>query len=102
MLFRNFFTFQVLAEEEFSPLKNSNDKETDCLNTCLNDLSKNHFKWLNSAGVLNNIKFDGKIFISPLITYSGEGFNENVEQWRKKIENIIRVNSNASKIVLKL
>ena len=47
---RNFVLWEVLREEEFSPLKNANDAKSDNPTTCRNDLMEQHFKWLKRAG----------------------------------------------------
>ncbi|KAF7639341.1 hypothetical protein Mgra_00001305 [Meloidogyne graminicola] len=42
----NFLLWQVLVEEEFSPLKNVNSVGKDCLQTCLNDFNGINGKWI--------------------------------------------------------
>lgn len=42
--------FEVLRNEEFSPLKNGLDAKVDNPTTCLNDMSKLHKQWLKDAG----------------------------------------------------
>lgn len=88
-IYRNFLVYEVLPCTEFSPLKNSNNVGRDCLSTCQNDLSTNHLKWIQSAGIEIDIKKletnQIKIFLSPLLTYAGEGLTE--ENIKKNIIN---------------
>jgi UDP-N-acetylglucosamine/UDP-N-acetylgalactosamine diphosphorylase len=46
----NFAIWEVLREEEFSPLKNGEDAKSDNPTTCRNDLMEQHLKWLKKAG----------------------------------------------------
>jgi UDP-N-acetylglucosamine/UDP-N-acetylgalactosamine diphosphorylase len=80
----NFAIWEVLREEEFSPLKNGEDAKSDNPTTCRNDLMEQHLKWLKKAGA-NLIKDDfsvlpvPKLEISPLVSYNGE----NLESFLK-------------------
>ena len=47
---RNFAIWEVLREEEFSPLKNGEDAKKETPTTCRNDLSAQHQRWLIKAG----------------------------------------------------
>uniref|UniRef100_A0A7E4UQQ4 UDP-N-acetylglucosamine diphosphorylase n=1 Tax=Panagrellus redivivus TaxID=6233 RepID=A0A7E4UQQ4_PANRE len=47
----NFFVLEVDRNEEFSPLKNSNDIGTDCAVTCKNSLISRQKKWIELSGV---------------------------------------------------
>lgn len=79
-----FAIWEVPREEEFSPLKNSDDARKDCPSTCRSDLYTQHYKWLKSAGAL----FENKIVeqqstkiefeVSPLVSYNGEGLSQLV------------------------
>jgi len=77
----NFVLWEVLREEEFSPLKNANDAKSDNPTTCRNDLMEQHFKWLKRAGaslkrdknLLSNPDYSvPKLEISSLVSYNGE------------------------------
>lgn len=46
---KNFLVWQVLASEEFSPLKNANSAGKDCLTTCLADFNGINGKWIKEA-----------------------------------------------------
>jgi UDP-N-acetylglucosamine/UDP-N-acetylgalactosamine diphosphorylase len=53
---RNFAIWEVVREDEFSPLKNSNDSKKDSPETCKQDLMALHYKWLNASGAQMKIK----------------------------------------------
>uniref|UniRef100_A0A914L313 UDP-N-acetylglucosamine diphosphorylase n=1 Tax=Meloidogyne incognita TaxID=6306 RepID=A0A914L313_MELIC len=46
---KNFLVWQVLASEEFSPLKNADSAGKDCLKTCLADFNGINGKWIKEA-----------------------------------------------------
>ncbi|CAK5050714.1 unnamed protein product [Meloidogyne enterolobii] len=48
-IFRNFLVWQVLASEEFSPLKNADSAGKDCLKTCLADFNGINGKWIKEV-----------------------------------------------------
>ena len=50
--FSNFAIWEVLREEEFSPLKNADDAKSETPTTCRMDLSALHTKWLVKAGAI--------------------------------------------------
>lgn len=77
----NFAIWEVLREEEFSPLKNGDDAKKETPTTCRNDLSTQHLKWLINAGATfqadkKHIQENGHnqdvVEISPLVSYNGE------------------------------
>jgi UDP-N-acetylglucosamine/UDP-N-acetylgalactosamine diphosphorylase len=77
MIFRNFAIWEVLREEEFSPLKNNLDAKSDNARTCKEDISNLHSRWLEKAGAslvedyeVNDTRLECEI--SPLVSYSGE------------------------------
>ncbi|KAM4719262.1 UDP-N-acetylhexosamine pyrophosphorylase-like protein 1 isoform 2-T2 [Anableps anableps] len=86
---RNFVVFEVLREEEFSPLKNSDGAAADTPTTARNSLLAQHCRWAAAAGAAlldergNSIQIppspsaekhpEVKCEISPLVSYFGEG-----------------------------
>jgi UDP-N-acetylglucosamine/UDP-N-acetylgalactosamine diphosphorylase len=78
----NFAIWEVLREDEFSPLKNGDDAKKETPTTCRNDLSNQHLKWLLEAGATfaadiepireNEHQSRLDIEISPLVSYNGE------------------------------
>ncbi|KAM4877839.1 UDP-N-acetylhexosamine pyrophosphorylase-like protein 1 [Thomomys bottae] len=86
---KNFVAFEVLREEEFSPLKNDHTAARDNPSTARRALLTQHYRWALQAGVrfldahgtqlpaLLNIPPGGDppaiCEISPLVSYSGEG-----------------------------
>ncbi|KAK7098234.1 hypothetical protein V1264_002575 [Littorina saxatilis] len=97
----NFAVWDVLREEEFSPLKNADGAAKDTPTTCRNDLCALHRRYAIAAGAVfvhadgtpytdiqskQNGKADGQSThdtddtvsceISPLISYAGEGLEE--------------------------
>ncbi|XP_075041485.1 UDP-N-acetylhexosamine pyrophosphorylase-like protein 1 [Mixophyes fleayi] len=88
---RNFVAFEVVREEEFSPLKNADTAEKDTPTTARRALLWQHYRWALRAGA----KFtdaNGRVIagnsgvpelvdppavceISPLISYFGEGLH---------------------------
>lgn len=78
---RNFAIWEVLREDDFSPLKNGDDAAKETPTTCRNDLYNQHVKWLVKAGatfqpdldpVGENAKVANECEISPLVSYNGE------------------------------
>lgn len=93
---KNFVVWEVLREDEFSPLKNADGAEKDTPATCKNDLMSLHYRWLISAGAIFHHEPGSPIpfiqsrqdysdqlnticEISPLVSYDGEGLVEFVE-----------------------
>ncbi len=71
---RNFAIWEVLREQEFSPLKNGNDEKKETPTTCRNDLYAQHVRWLKEAGAIIESQ-NGQVVhceISPLVSYNGE------------------------------
>lgn len=66
---KNFVTWEVPRETEFSALKNSDDAKKDCPSTAKHDLLKLHNRYINDNG--GTVEGD-EVEISPLLSYSGE------------------------------
>jgi len=77
-----FAIWEVPRDQEFSPLKNSDEAKKDCPSTCRADLYAQHYTWLKNAGAMFDHKMDqvGKVLfeVSPLVSYNGEGLREHV------------------------
>ncbi|RNA30076.1 UDP-N-acetylhexosamine pyrophosphorylase [Brachionus plicatilis] len=77
-----FAIWEVPRDQEFSPLKNSDEAKKDCPATCRADLYAQHYTWLKNAGALFDHKMDygGRVMfeISPLVSYNGEGLRQHV------------------------
>jgi UDP-N-acetylglucosamine/UDP-N-acetylgalactosamine diphosphorylase len=71
-----FVVWEVLREDEFSVLKNSDDAKVDCPSTTRKDVLSLHKKWLLNSGA---IKVEGDVEICPLISYSGENLLDIVK-----------------------
>ncbi|XP_023371900.1 UDP-N-acetylhexosamine pyrophosphorylase-like protein 1 isoform X1 [Otolemur garnettii] len=87
---KNFVAFEVLREEEFSPLKNADPANRDSPCTVRQALLAQHYQWALQAGArfldahraqlpeLPSFPLNGDppaiCEISPLVSYSGEGF----------------------------
>uniref|UniRef100_A0A7M4EUR7 UDP-N-acetylglucosamine pyrophosphorylase 1 like 1 n=2 Tax=Crocodylus porosus TaxID=8502 RepID=A0A7M4EUR7_CROPO len=86
---KNFVAFEVLREEEFSPLKNADTGDKDTPTTARRALLSQHYRWALKAGARfldeNGCRIPEKISlsgtedppavceISPLVSYFGEG-----------------------------
>ncbi|KAL7293730.1 hypothetical protein TKK_0012800 [Trichogramma kaykai] len=64
-----FAAWEVLREDEFSGLKNSDSAKEDCPTTARNHILDLHRRWLLKSGAKN---VDGNVEISPLLSYAGE------------------------------
>lgn len=88
---RNFVAFEVVREDEFSPLKNADGSATDNPTTARNSLLAQHCRWVTSAGAtlldkygnplpLPSVSADdsppAQCEISPLVSYFGEGLEQ--------------------------
>ncbi|KAG7235545.1 hypothetical protein INR49_002591 [Caranx melampygus] len=80
---RNFVAFEVVREDEFSPLKNADGAATDTPTVARNSLLAQHCRWATAAGA-KLLDQHGKspkasdsspaqCEISPLVSYFGEG-----------------------------
>ncbi len=82
--------FEIVREEEFSPLKNASGAGKDCPETCRRDLYNLHKRYITRAGgrflerattgsaAAATNSSDGldeldEVEISPLVSYAGEG-----------------------------
>ncbi|KAM6958774.1 UDP-N-acetylhexosamine pyrophosphorylase-like protein 1 [Aplochiton taeniatus] len=86
---RNFVAFEVMREEEFSPLKNADEQAVDTPTTARDSLLAQHYRWALAAGAIflddhgkplpSNLKEASAgpppavCEISPLVSYFGEG-----------------------------
>lgn len=73
-------TFGIMSvnrDDEFAPVKNSNDASTDTPNTARQLLSNQSIRWLKNHGVKiekdENDERNNECEISPLLSYAGEG-----------------------------
>lgn len=89
---RNFVVFEVVREDEFSPLKNAAGSATDNPTTARNSLLAQHCRWAMSAGATlldehgNTVPPTASVSagnsppaqceISPLVSYFGEGLEQ--------------------------
>ncbi|XP_029646557.1 UDP-N-acetylhexosamine pyrophosphorylase [Octopus sinensis] len=87
---KNFAVWEVVREDEFSPLKNADGKPKDTPTTCRLALQNLHCRYIVNAG--GTVKLpDGSSFcenddiqntpvceISPLVSYAGEGLEKLV------------------------
>jgi UDP-N-acetylglucosamine/UDP-N-acetylgalactosamine diphosphorylase len=79
--------FEIVREEEFSPLKNASGAGKDCPETCRRDLYNLHKRYITRAGgrflhdrPAGNVaaaaageELPDEVEISPLVSYAGEG-----------------------------
>ncbi|XP_049752484.1 UDP-N-acetylhexosamine pyrophosphorylase-like protein 1 isoform X4 [Elephas maximus indicus] len=89
---KNFVAFEVLREEEFSPLKNADPADRDSPSTARRALLTQHYRWALQSGA-RFLDAHGALLptlpglpgsedplaiceISPLVSYSGEGLEE--------------------------
>ncbi|KAM9207659.1 UDP-N-acetylhexosamine pyrophosphorylase-like protein 1 [Dugong dugon] len=92
---KNFVAFEVLREEEFSPLKNADPADRDSPSTARRALLAQHYRWALQAGA-HFLDTRGALLptlpglpgseeppaiceISPLVSYSGEGLEEYLQ-----------------------
>ncbi|TDH01759.1 hypothetical protein EPR50_G00166100 [Perca flavescens] len=89
---RNFVVFEVVREDEFSPLKNADGAATDNPTTARNSLLAQHCRWATAAGATlldehgNTLPLTASASagdshpalceISPLVSYFGEGLEQ--------------------------
>lgn len=89
---RNFVVFEVVREDEFSPLKNADGAAKDSPTTARNSLLAQHCRWATSAGATLLDEHDNPLppsasisaedstpaqfEISPLVSYFGEGLEQ--------------------------
>lgn len=57
--------------------QNADSTGKDCLKTCRRDLARNHRVWLRNVGLLPDNSLTSTVYISPLVSYEGEGLNSN-------------------------
>lgn len=69
---RHFAAWEVMREDEFSALKNSDAAKIDCPSTARKAVLSQHKRWLLSAGA-NEV--DGDVEICPLVSYGGENLS---------------------------
>uniref|UniRef100_A0A1A8MEP6 UDP-N-acteylglucosamine pyrophosphorylase 1, like 1 n=1 Tax=Nothobranchius pienaari TaxID=704102 RepID=A0A1A8MEP6_9TELE len=88
---KNFVVFEVVREDEFSPLKNADGAVSDTPTVARNSLLSQHSRWVSSAGA-TLLDRDGTVIrpascssadqhpaeceISPLVSYFGEGLEQ--------------------------
>ncbi|XP_073077211.1 UDP-N-acetylhexosamine pyrophosphorylase-like protein 1 isoform X1 [Manis javanica] len=86
---KNFVAFEVLRDEEFSPLKNADSADRDTPSTARRALLAQHYRWALQAGahfldahgvqlpempsLPSSAEPPAVCEISPLVSYSGEG-----------------------------
>ncbi|XP_034649701.1 UDP-N-acetylhexosamine pyrophosphorylase-like protein 1 isoform X2 [Trachemys scripta elegans] len=91
---QNFVAFEVLREEEFSPLKNADTADTDTPTAARRALLSQHYRWALKAGARfldeNGSRIPEKLNlsgtedppavceISPLVSYFGEGLEAHM------------------------
>nr|XP_046230835.1 UDP-N-acetylhexosamine pyrophosphorylase-like protein 1 [Scatophagus argus] len=89
---RSFVVFEVVREDEFSPLKNADGAATDNPTTARNSLLAQHCRWATAAGATlldehgNTLPATASVSagdnppaqceISPLVSYFGEGLEQ--------------------------
>jgi len=72
---------EVLREEEFSPLKNSDSSPSDNPTTCRRHLSALHKKYIIRAGgkFVDGASPDALCEVAPCFSYAGEGLEQYVK-----------------------
>jgi len=87
---QNFGVWEVLREEEFSPLKNADGASNGTPTTCRQDLQAQHRRFLTAAGgALTGSQDDAVCEISALVSYAGEDLESVVSG--KKFKSPVRV-----------
>ncbi|XP_001602623.1 UDP-N-acetylhexosamine pyrophosphorylase [Nasonia vitripennis] len=71
----NFAVWEVIRENEFSALKNSNEAGVDCPSTARSDILNLHKRWLLNAGAKS---VEGDVEVCPLVSYNGENLSDLV------------------------
>ncbi|KJH50057.1 UTP--glucose-1-phosphate uridylyltransferase [Dictyocaulus viviparus] len=69
---RNFYIWEVVREDEFSPLKNDDSVGKECLSSCKRDLALLNKKWLTAAGAKVEVE---PIYLNTFLSYCGEGLD---------------------------
>lgn len=93
----NFAIWEVLREEEFSPLKNGDDCKKETPTTCRNDLYAQHVRWLKQAGAKVDSN-DAQIEVSPLVSVYGEELTELVHGKKLKCPLSIELDRSDNKV----
>lgn len=104
----NFAIWEVLRDEEFSPLKNSIEAKSETAKTCKEDLQALHARWLMKAGALFEESSTGNddgdsnknCEISPLVSYRGEGLEELVKGKNFKKPLLFELDPKSKKVLL--
>ncbi|XP_069465836.1 UDP-N-acetylhexosamine pyrophosphorylase-like protein 1 [Ambystoma mexicanum] len=108
---KNFVIFEVLREDEFSPLKNSDTADKDTPTTARRALLSQHYRWALKAGArfldTGGYQIPEKLSlserddppvvceISPLVSYFGEGLEVHMKD--KDFTSPILINKNQVK-----
>lgn len=73
---KNFAVWEVIRENEFSALKNSNEAGIDCPKTARTDILNLHKRWLLNAEAKS---IEGDVEVCPLVSYNGEHLSDLVK-----------------------